>query len=276
MPRGSQAERRGTARKSTGKPPPLLSARKRRRDVSPEKERDSPDSSPERSPPRSRKETRRNATSPVVPKQSTSESPPPVRRPVAKKSTAKPPFSHAARKSPRHKEESASATESDTEETSTRDRGRSTSRATTASSSTPRPQVAMKTPKQFNPSQAKLRGKPISKGRNYRDPSPEPQKQKRRYRPGYLALQEIRKYQRTTELLIPKLPFQRLVREVMQKFKSDFRFQAAALGALQEAAETYLVGLFEDTNLCTIHAKRVTIMPKDVQLARRIRGDYYR
>ncbi|CAO2623466.1 Histone H3.3C [Lemmus lemmus] len=71
-----------------------------------------------------------------------------------------------------------------------------------------------------------------------------------------------RRYQKSTELLIRKLPFQRLVREI-----------SAAIGALQEASEAYLVGLFEDTNLCAIHAKRVTIMPKDIQLARRIRGE---
>lgn len=63
------------------------------------------------------------------------------------------------------------------------------------------------------------------------------------------------------------------VREIAQDFKPDLRFQSAAIGALQEAAEAYLVGLFEDTNLCAIHAKRVTIMPKDIQLARRIRGE---
>uniref|UniRef100_A0A3Q4AWE9 Histone H3 n=1 Tax=Mola mola TaxID=94237 RepID=A0A3Q4AWE9_MOLML len=74
-------------------------------------------------------------------------------------------------------------------------------------------------------------------------------------------------------LLIRKLPFQRLVREIAQDFKTDLRFQSAAIGALQEASEAYLVGLFEDTNLCAIHAKRVTIMPKDIQLARRIRGE---
>jgi histone H3 len=73
--------------------------------------------------------------------------------------------------------------------------------------------------------------------------------------------------------LIRKLPFQRLVREISQDFKSDLKFQAQAVLALQEAAEAYLVGLFEDTNLCAIHAKRVTIMPKDMQLARRIRGE---
>ena len=87
------------------------------------------------------------------------------------------------------------------------------------------------------------------------------------------ALREIRKYQKSTDLLIRKAPFQRLVREVAQDFKSDLRFQSTAVLALQEAAEAYLVGLFEDTNLCAIHAKRVTIMPKDIQLARRIRGE---
>merc|ERR1711973_521727 len=81
-------------------------------------------------------------------------------------------------------------------------------------------------------------------------------KKPHRYRPGTVALREIRRYQKSTELLIRKLPFQR-----------------AAIGALQEASEAYLVGLFEDTNLCAIHAKRVTIMPKDIQLARRIRGE---
>jgi len=98
-------------------------------------------------------------------------------------------------------------------------------------------------------------------------------KKPHRYRPGTVALREIRKYQKTTELLIRKLPFQRLVREISQDFKTELRFQSSALMALQESAEAYLVGLFEDTNLCAIHAKRVTIMPKDIQLARRIRGE---
>jgi len=98
-------------------------------------------------------------------------------------------------------------------------------------------------------------------------------KKPHRFRPGTVALREIRKYQRTTELLIRKLPFQRLVREISNDFKQDMRFHSQALLALQEAAEAYLVGLFEDTNLCAIHAKRVTIMPKDLQLARRIRGE---
>jgi len=98
-------------------------------------------------------------------------------------------------------------------------------------------------------------------------------KKPHRYRPGTVALREIRRYQKSTELLIRKLPFQRLVREIAQDFKTDLRFQSSAIGALQEAAEAYLVGLFEDTNLCAIHARRVTIMTKDIQLARRIRGE---
>ena len=98
-------------------------------------------------------------------------------------------------------------------------------------------------------------------------------KKPHRYRPGTVAIREIRKYQKTTDLLISKLPFQRLVREIAQNFKSDLRFQMSAVAALQEAAESYLVGLFEDTNLCAIHAKRVTILPKDMQLAKRIRGE---
>ncbi|KAH0730487.1 hypothetical protein KY290_001494 [Solanum tuberosum] len=99
-------------------------------------------------------------------------------------------------------------------------------------------------------------------------------KKPHRFRPGTVALREIRKYQKSTELLIRKLPFQRLVREIAQDFKTDLRFQSSVVAALQEVAEAYLVvGLFEDTNLCAIHAKRVTIMPKDIQLARRIRGE---
>ena len=98
-------------------------------------------------------------------------------------------------------------------------------------------------------------------------------KRKQRYRPGTLALREIRHYQKKTNLLIKRAPFARLVREIAQGCRQDLRFQNTAIGALQEAAEAYLVGLFEDTNLCAIHAKRITIMPKDIQLARRIRGE---
>ena len=98
-------------------------------------------------------------------------------------------------------------------------------------------------------------------------------KKPHRFRPGTVALREIRRYQKSTDLLIRKLPFQRLVLEIAQEFKTDLRFQSAAVLALQEAAEAYLVGLFEDSNLCAIHAKRVTVMPRDIQLARRIRGE---
>ncbi|KAG5175917.1 histone-fold-containing protein [Tribonema minus] len=98
---------------------------------------------------------------------------------------------------------------------------------------------------------------------------------KRRHKPGEKALKEIRAYQRSTELLIRKLPFARLVKEVQTSFTPgglQYRWAATAVLALQEAAEAHLVGLFEDANLACIHAKRVTIMPKDMQLARRIRG----
>ena len=95
-----------------------------------------------------------------------------------------------------------------------------------------------------------------------------------RYRPGTVALREIRRYQKSTELLIRKLPFQRLVREIAQGFGTmNWRFTLSTIKAFQEAGEAYLVGIFEDANLCAIHAKRVTIMPKDIQLVRRIRGE---
>jgi histone H3 len=99
---------------------------------------------------------------------------------------------------------------------------------------------------------------------------------KHRYRPGTVALREIRKYQKSPNLLIRKLPFQRVVREIIQSFGGackDLRVQSTAVLCLQEASEAYLVGLFEDTNLCAIHARRCTVMPKDMQLARRIRGE---
>ena len=105
-------------------------------------------------------------------------------------------------------------------------------------------------------------------------------KKRHRYRLGTVALKQIRQYQKSTELLIRKLPFQHLVREIAGDSKvitsplcGKGRFQSAAVMALQEALEAYLVGLFEDTNLCAIHARHVTIMPKDIQLARKIRGE---
>ena len=97
-------------------------------------------------------------------------------------------------------------------------------------------------------------------------------KRKNYFRPGYLTLNEIRHYQKRVHLLIRKLAFQCLVREIVQHFSLDLRFRLATITALQEASEAYLICLFEDTNLCAIHAKRVMTMPKDIQLARRIRG----
>lgn len=133
-------------------------------------------------------------------------------------------------------------------------RSKQTARKSTTIFPIPRPQLAVKRAK---------RSSNETRGRAAR-----PQ----RYRPGQLALKEIRRYQKSTELLIRRLPFQRLCREIAEVFIKDLRFQAATMSVLQEAAEAYLIGLFEDTNLCAIHAKRVTIMPKDIQLARRIRG----
>ena len=100
-------------------------------------------------------------------------------------------------------------------------------------------------------------------------------KKPHRYRPGTVALREIRRYQKSTDLLLRKEPFQRLVWQVQEEVtgKDRTRWQGSAILALQEASEAYKVVLFEDTNLCAIHAKRVTVMPKDMQLARRIRGE---
>jgi histone H3 len=128
---------------------------------------------------------------------------------------------------------------------------------------TARKQTGSKAPRKQLGNKAARKSAPVTAG----------VKKPHRYRPGTVALREIRKFQKSTELLIRKLPFQRLVREIATEFKSDLRFQSQAVLALQEASEAYLVGLFEDTNLCAIHAKRVTIMPKDIQLARRIRGE---
>ena len=145
----------------------------------------------------------------------------------------------------------------------------------TAGGRPPRPTVGGKAPrKQVVPQKRKSR--PGSGSLNYvpthrdfleaqavGDILPTANNTTKRYRPGRLALQEILHYQKCTNLLIRKLPFQRLIRELAQKFKVDVRFRSSALMALKEAAKAYLVRLFEDTNLCAIHAKRVTIMPKD-------------
>ena len=100
-----------------------------------------------------------------------------------------------------------------------------------------------------------------------------PRPPRRRHRPGVTVLREIRHYWKTGGLLIRKLPFQGLIHKIAQDFKTDLCFQSVAVTTLQETIKAYLVGLFEDSNLCTIHAKRVTIIPKDIQLAHCIRGE---
>ncbi|XP_033001246.1 histone H3-like centromeric protein A [Lacerta agilis] len=163
--------------------------------------------------------------------------------------------------------------------------------------STPRSRGAPSTPRSRGaPSTPRSRGAPStpSSGRGRRPGTPprgersppasrrrEPPAQqaqrpprRRRYRPGQRAMQEIRKYQKSTGLLIRKLPFARVVREICLDYTRgvDMQWQSMALLALQEAAEAFLVFLLEDAYLCTIHAKRVTLHPRDIQLARRIRG----
>ncbi|ORY88131.1 histone-fold-containing protein [Leucosporidium creatinivorum] len=118
------------------------------------------------------------------------------------------------------------------------------------------------------------------KGGKSRPGDPVPASKPHRFKPGTVALREIRKYQKSTELLLQRLPFARVVREIAQDFVSEednavgLRWQSSALMALQEATEAYLIHLFEDSNLCALHAKRVTIMQRDMQLVRRIRGDF--
>lgn len=96
-----------------------------------------------------------------------------------------------------------------------------------------------------------------------------------KFRPGTLALRDIKRYQKGTEMLLRKLPFQRLVREIAQTSKDGVRFAASAVLAMQEATEAHLINLFADTCLCAIHGRRVTIQPRDLQLARRLRGERF-
>ncbi|KAH7386680.1 histone-fold-containing protein [Phaeosphaeria sp. MPI-PUGE-AT-0046c] len=112
-------------------------------------------------------------------------------------------------------------------------------------------------------------------GKRLGQAGPAPDRTKKRYKPGTVALREIRRYQKSTELLLLRTPFQRLVREIAQLVTPEDgpnRWQSQALAALQEATEAFLVNLFHDANLCAIHAKRVTIQQKDIQLARRLRA----
>ena len=96
---------------------------------------------------------------------------------------------------------------------------------------------------------------------------------KMRARPGTVVLREIRRLQKSTDLTLPKYPFQRLVREIAHSSNQEIRFQSQSILAIQEAAEAFMTNLFEDANLCAIHANRVTLMQKDISLARRIRGE---
>jgi histone H3 len=145
-----------------------------------------------------------------------------------------------------------------------------TKKPKTAAGKTPRKTAAGKTPRK---TAAGKTPRKTAAGKTPKKAIAKADKKPHRFRPGTVALREIRRYQKSTELLIRKLPFQRLVREIAQDFKTDLRFQASSIAALQEASEAYLVGLMEDTNLMAIHAKRVTIMPKDMQMSRRIRGE---
>lgn len=95
----------------------------------------------------------------------------------------------------------------------------------------------------------------------------------RRWRAGTVALRQVRKFQKSTNLLLRKAPFQRLVRELAGNYKDGLRFASSAVLALQEATESYIVSVLSDTNLCAIHSRRVTIMPRDLHLARRLRGE---
>ncbi|CAG8025804.1 unnamed protein product [Penicillium nalgiovense] len=139
------------------------------------------------------------------------------------------------------------------------------------------PAAAGGTPTKAQKTKGGKQSKVVKTTANVQPGDPTPTGHRRRYKPGTVALKEIRRYQRSYDLLIAKLPFARLVREVALDLLpadvgAELRWQSHAIQALQEAAEAFLVHLFEDTNLCAIHAKRVTIMQKDIQLARRIRG----
>ncbi|KAG1768129.1 histone-fold-containing protein [Suillus occidentalis] len=147
----------------------------------------------------------------------------------------------------------------------------------------PKHPTARKSTGREKPAPASARGGKIKASNADAEDEQGQSRKKRRYRPGTLALREIRKYQRSTDLLLRRLPFSRVVREIAMDMMTDtnyergeagLRWQSSAIMALQEATEAFLVHLFEDANLCAIHAKRVTIMQRDIQLARRIRGPW--
>ena len=143
----------------------------------------------------------------------------------------------------------------------------------------PKSKTISKRISEMHGSNKKLSSKKVSKSnkvlsqKQFRDKAQDVKEVKRRFKPGTIALREIKKYQRDVSNLIPRAPFQKLVRSICSGVDNELRFQSQALVALQEAAEAYVVGLFEDTNLCCLHANRMTVMKKDMELARRIRGD---
>lgn len=141
----------------------------------------------------------------------------------------------------------------------------------------PRPKVAGKKLKSSTSKQSVASGSKTSKSSAAMKKKTAPAEGgiKRRFKPGTVALREIKRYQKAIDMLLPRAPFQRFVRAICEGIDSQLRFQSQALLAIQEATEMYLVGLFEDSNLCAIHANRVTIMKKDIELARRIRGERF-
>ena len=138
-------------------------------------------------------------------------------------------------------------------------------RAKTASKKVPSKTMAASSKK----SASKMKMKPAKK----METMSQKDRKKPRFKPGTVALREIRRYQKQSSLLIPKAPFTRLVRDICGGIDNDLRFNAETLLALQEAAEAYLVSLLEDSSLCAIHAKRQTILKADMVLAKRLRGD---
>ncbi|CAL2052542.1 unnamed protein product [Caenorhabditis brenneri] len=122
----------------------------------------------------------------------------------------------------------------------------------------------------------KQRGNPIAKSskKNIVKKNTQGPVKKQRFRPGATALRDIRQYEQSTEPIIRKMPFRRIIQEIAHtNFNTMIKYQALAVDLLRQAAEEYITSLFEDANLCAHHAKRVTVMPKDLQLASRIRGD---
>jgi len=118
------------------------------------------------------------------------------------------------------------------------------------------------------PAKSQAKAKPAKNERESRSLS-----KQRRFRPTEKALTQIRKYKQVQNLTLRKLPFQRLVREIANKISSNsYRWTSKSLEVLQSVTEDYMVNLLEDAYLCTMHAKRVTLMSKDISLARRIRG----